>query len=177
MLLRRLRRPQFNIRGLLLLTAVAAVALAIATRPRPVEVYALLHMRSPGECKMSLGIAPRPEAQVRFPTIREVTSALTSDAVLTSVTEDPSVARLPIIKSQSDPVGWIRQRLRVEQLQSSEIVGVYATVGARHVEDAKVIVNSVVRMGIEQSMRLERLRADESEIAEIAVLQQASVRW
>ena len=51
-----------------------------------------------------------------------------SDDVLRMTTSDPQVAALPVIKSQSDPIAWLKSRLQVDFPDHSEIMRVTLSV-------------------------------------------------
>ncbi|MDR2755751.1 MAG: hypothetical protein LBC20_08605 [Planctomycetaceae bacterium] len=65
-----------------------------------------------------------------------------SPIILEKVLEDPSVAQLPIIKTQKDKTGWLARKLKLQRKNNSEIITVSITLPVP--EDAEKIVNSVI---------------------------------
>ncbi len=74
---------------------------------------------------------------------------LESNSVLDAALANPAISNLPMIRSSTDPVAGLRERLRVEFIgDSGYLIGV--SLESRDPAEAAAIVNAVVKAYIEQ---------------------------
>lgn len=149
-------RLRFSLLGLLVFTTIAALALAWLFRPKPAQVVSLLQVSSTGPQILAGGppqsvddFADYCQAQQEF---------ILSDGVLRAAVADPQVASLSAIKSQSDPVAWLKIRLKIDFPNDSEIMRVTLTVPNAGAEQGRKIVDTLVATYLAEWSRAEQRR-------------------
>ena len=137
---RRPPRLQFSLLALLVLMTVVCVALFWWTRPRRVDVVALLTVRS--QSNSPTGTA---NGALDFEIVQRTQLAyLKSAAILQAALSDPQVAKLPLVKDRADPLAWLQQELRVEFVQNSEILSVRLAAPSNRGPQARTVLTAIV---------------------------------
>ena len=67
---------------------------------------------------------------------------LRSPLVMEQLLADPEIAELPVILEQENPIGWLANRVRVDQVGNSELYQIY--LDAPNPDDAALLVNTIL---------------------------------
>jgi hypothetical protein len=109
---------RFSLAGLLLVTTVACVLLAIFRPIRPYTVVAILEVNRSGLAKSS---TPRGSAWIEQNAMAAL-PLVTSDEVVNAVLAGPKIAELGQIQRQKNSAAWLRERLRVSYPGDGKII-------------------------------------------------------
>jgi hypothetical protein len=83
-------------------------------------------------------------------------SLIKSGLVLNTAFRTPEVRRLPAIKSQTDPVAWLKQNLEVTNLPDTELLQVAMATGAgASGTDQAALINAVIHAYMDEVVNLE----------------------
>jgi succinoglycan biosynthesis transport protein ExoP len=155
-LLRALGRRWLLAGCLGVLVAVSVVVLiCLFLPPANAEVEARLHVKAiPPSLLREVG--GRPD----FPTFLSTQRALIrSRLVLNAALRKPEVASLDLLRRQADPVAWLEDQLVVGTGGSPEIMTV--AIKGDNPEQAKVLVDAVVSVYLDEIVNKERIRRTE----------------
>ena len=145
-------RLQFSLLALLLFTAALCAVLFWLTRPRPLEVVALLNVDSQPNNMAGPGNTARDWAIVQ----RTQLAHLKSVGVLQDALNDPQVSKLPLVTSQADPVEWLLSELQVKFVQNSEILSVRLTSPANQAAQARTLLSAVISAYLQSAAAAEQ---------------------
>jgi hypothetical protein len=132
-------------------TFVALVSWSNHLREKSIEVTALIYVeRQPTNTVRLARVATNYQAVQR-----KVLAFLKSDAVLTQCVNDRAVRELPLLEENADPVAWLRDKLRIEPFDESDVIIVGMQTTAIEAEQIRILLltllNTFVReLGIEE---------------------------
>ena len=139
-LLRAFRRRWPLATGLGIVVAMTAMAAAWFLIPQKGEVYAYVQVVRDPETITSNN---RSVDSYAFITLRNTTIELMkSKSLLTRALRDPSIAQLPLIKKQADPVEWLQDELNLKYPNDAELLQI--TMSGEEIDQVVSIVNAVV---------------------------------
>lgn len=133
---------RFSLLGLFLFMTLICVLLGWWVQPRRyiVESVFYLNARQPD----LLGDSPAAFDPQEFALLRKTQSDyVRSDLVLLSALRDPSIAALPVLRSRSDPVDWLRGHLEVATSADSELLSIRMRCAEGVLDDYRQIVDAV----------------------------------
>jgi capsular exopolysaccharide synthesis family protein len=141
-MLRAFRRRWPLATGLGILAALAAMAGAWYVIPQKGEVIAYVQvMRDPE----TMTTKARQADSYEFLTYRNTTvEMMKSKSLLTRAIRDPSIAQLPLIKKQNDPVEWLQDQLSMKYPGDAELLQVTMSGSIEEIDNIVNIVNAVI---------------------------------
>ncbi len=136
-------------------TSPEGVEAATPPEDRPPEVYALLRLER-ADSHLPGGAQPT-QPQEDFALMRRTQATIIkSRATLGAALRQPAVAKLPLVRQQRDPVGWLEKVLRVDAPNNAELLRV--GMNGYKPEEMAVVVNAVVDVFIEDFVKQDRER-------------------
>jgi polysaccharide biosynthesis transport protein len=179
-LLRAYRRRWPLAMGLGIIVAFAAMAASWYLIPQKGEVFAYVQVMRNPETMVSNN---RPEDSYAFITLRNTTIELMkSKSLLTRALRDASIAQLPLIKKQTDPVEWLQDELNLKYPNDAELLQI--TMSGEDIDQIVAIVNAVVHSYFkevvekevqERNKKEQKLKAAVSELNEDLIRQKKDV--
>jgi hypothetical protein len=133
---------RFSLIALLLFTTLVCVLLGWWVRPRRFIVESLFQLSA--SQPVPVGSSPSTFDPQEFALRRKTQVDLVrSDLVLLSALRDPTIAALPVLRSKSDPVNWLRDQLEVETSSDSQLISIRIRCAEGAVDDCRQIVDAV----------------------------------